>query len=434
MGIADDEKPDRHGLKRRLGLPQLVRAQNQTPTLREESKPAHGDLTRKDHDHDGELDPAEHREADKGCAYEELVRERVHQLAEVGHEPPGPGDVPVQGVSRHAKDEDCKRSIQVVIEKGHREEWNEGDTGKREGVGDVHRLSPAWLVINRVCEGCAVTTTETREKAEAKKGSLSDLPARIAVGVPAVAIIAGPILAGGLAFALLLALAGGLAAREGVRLLDGSKALALATALLTGGVVLAVAGWGREALPAAIAAAFGVLAVAHVVAGGTDRRVAPVLAGTICLVWVGAGLSHGVLLRELDHGGALVLLVLVGTFVGDTFAHLVGSVWGRTPLAPTISPRKTVEGLTAGVAGGTATVIALAVVAEPWLEVWQAAVLGFGVAAAAPLGDLWESAIKREAGVKDSGTLLGAHGGALDRIDALLFTVPLGYYLAIALL
>ena len=279
-----------------------------------------------------------------------------------------------------------------------------------------------------------MATAESLPEAEARKGSLSDLPARIAVGVPAVAVIAGPIILGGTPFAALLALAAGLAAWEGARLLEDSRALAILTGLLAGGLVVASAAWEREALPVATAAAFGALAVSSVLAGKAERRVRPVLVGTLCVVWVGGGLAHGVLLRELDHGGALVLMVLLGTFVGDTFAHLVGTVRGRTPLAPTISPRKTVEGLLAGIAGGTAAVVALAAIAEPWIELWQAGVLGLGVAVAAPLGDLWESALKREAGVKDSGTLLGAHGGVLDRVDALLFTVPLGYYLATALL
>lgn len=266
------------------------------------------------------------------------------------------------------------------------------------------------------------------------KGSLSDLPARIAVGAPALAIVAGPIVVGGVALAILLAFAAGVAAFETARLMRDSKDVAMAIGVLSAGVVVAVAIEEKEALPIAIAASFGLLVLATLFAGRASERVAPVVIGTLCVIWVGGGLAHGVLLRDLDHGGALVLMVLVGTFVGDTFAHLVGSTWGRTPLAPSISPRKTVEGLVAGLAGGTLTVVALALIAEPWLGVAEAAAIGLGVSIAAPCGDLWESAIKREAGVKDSGTLLGAHGGMLDRVDALLFTVPLGYYLALALL
>ena len=181
-------------------------------------------------------------------------------------------------------------------------------------------------------------------------------------------------------------------------------------------------------------AAFGVLAIGSFAVTPAGDRTQSVLAGTLCLIWVGAALAHGVLLRELEDGGVLVLAVLVGTFLGDTFAHILGSLFGKTPLAPSVSPNKSVEGFVAGIAGGTAAVVVLAaIVDEPWFELWEAALFGLAITIAAACGDLFESALKREAGVKDSGTLLGAHGGVLDRVDALLFTVPLGYYLATAL-
>jgi len=266
------------------------------------------------------------------------------------------------------------------------------------------------------------------------KGRLADLPGRIAVGAPALAVVAGAVIVGDAALAALLALAAALAAWEAMRLLGDARRIGEATAALAGGIVVAVALWEREALAPALLVAFGTLALGAVFTSREGNRVMPVLAGTLALIWVGGGLAHGVLLRELDHGGALALLVLVGTFVGDTAAHLLGSLFGRTSLAPSISPNKTIEGLVAGIAGGTAAVVGVAMAAEPWLDVGDAALIGLGVAIAAPLGDLWESVIKREAGVKDSGTLLGAHGGVLDRVDALLFTVPFGYYLALALL
>lgn len=266
------------------------------------------------------------------------------------------------------------------------------------------------------------------------KGRLSDLPGRIAVGAPALAVVVVAVAVGNAILAALLALAAGLAAWEAMRLFGVGKRTGVLTGGLAGGVVIAVALWEREALAPAVAVAFGALALSAVFTNREGNRVAPVLAGTLAVVWVGGGLAHGVLLRELDHGGALVLLALVGTFVGDTAAHLLGSLFGRTSLAPSISPNKTVEGLVAGIVGGTAAVVGVAIAAEPWIDVGDAAVIGLGVTIAAPLGDLWESVIKREAGVKDSGTLLGAHGGVLDRVDALLFTVPLSYYLALALL
>lgn len=271
---------------------------------------------------------------------------------------------------------------------------------------------------------------EELPRTDVRPTRLSDLPARLAVAVPGAIVLALLLAAGGAAFAAIVAIVAGMAAFEAVRLVREERPVAIAAGVLAGAVVVAAAIEGPDALAPAVAASFAVLAVGALFTARSDERVAPVIVATFCIVWVGAALAHGVLLRELDHGGALVLAVLLATFLGDTAAHILGSLYGKTPLAPTISPRKTVEGLAAGIAVGTLSVVILAIVAEPWLAVWEAALIGLCVSIAAPAGDLWESALKREAGIKDSGTLLGAHGGVLDRVDALLFTVPLGYYLA----
>ena len=272
------------------------------------------------------------------------------------------------------------------------------------------------------------------EKETPRSGRLGDLPGRVAVAVPGAAGVAALLAVGGAAFASLVAVVAAFAAFEGVRLLRDARSLAIATGALSAGIVAVAAIDGREALAPALMAAFGILALGTFTAIRPGDRTHSALAGTLCVVWIGVTLAHGALLRELDHGAVLVLAVLLATFLGDTFAHILGSLFGRTPLAPSISPNKTVEGLVAGIAGGTASVIVLAaIISEPWFEIADAAVLGLAVAVIAPCGDLFESALKREAGVKDSGTLLGAHGGVLDRVDALLFTVPLGYYLASAL-
>jgi phosphatidate cytidylyltransferase len=150
------------------------------------------------------------------------------------------------------------------------------------------------------------------------------------------------------------------------------------------------------------------------------------------VAWIGLALAHGVLLRELPHGGGIIVDILVGTFVGDTGAYLGGRWFGRRPLASRVSPNKTVEGLLIGM--GTAILATwLAGTYQDWLSGTDALLLGLGVALAAPAGDLFESFVKREAGTKDSGRLFGAHGGALDRLDAVLFTAVAGYYIWLAL-
>jgi phosphatidate cytidylyltransferase len=164
------------------------------------------------------------------------------------------------------------------------------------------------------------------------------------------------------------------------------------------------------------------------------RGGAPGIAVTMLgLGWVGVALAHAVMLRELPHGDGIVIDVLVGTFLGDTGAYLGGRAIGATPLAPRISPNKTLEGLLVGVVVAVAAVW-FAGLYQDWLSGTDAILLGLAVAVAGPLGDLFESYLKRDAGTKDTGKLFGAHGGALDRLDAVLFTAVAGYYVWLALL
>jgi phosphatidate cytidylyltransferase len=153
----------------------------------------------------------------------------------------------------------------------------------------------------------------------------------------------------------------------------------------------------------------------------------------LALVWVGLPFAHAVLLRELPHhGGALLVDVLVATFFTDTFAYLGGRMFGQRPLAPHISPNKTIEGLLIGIVGGVLG-FWLAGLYQDWLSGPEALLFGLCIALLAPLGDLFESSVKRDLDVKDTGRLLGPHGGLLDRLDAVLFTIVAGYYLALAI-
>ncbi len=107
-------------------------------------------------------------------------------------------------------------------------------------------------------------------------------------------------------------------------------------------------------------------------------------------------------------------------------------MFGRRRLAPSISPNKTVEGLLIGLV--TAVLATwVAGLYQDWLSHGQALLLGLAVALAAPVGDLFESKVKRDAGMKDTGGLFGAHGGALDRLDAVFFTLVAGYYVWLAM-
>lgn len=150
------------------------------------------------------------------------------------------------------------------------------------------------------------------------------------------------------------------------------------------------------------------------------------------LVWIALPFSYAVLLRDLPlHGGALLIDVLVASFIADTAAYAAGRLFGRRPLAPAISPNKTVEGLIGGFVGGMLA-FWFAGLYQDWLPGIEALAMGAIIAALAPVGDLFESLIKRDLEIKDSGSLFGPHGGVLDRLDGVLFTVVAGYYLSVA--
>lgn len=151
------------------------------------------------------------------------------------------------------------------------------------------------------------------------------------------------------------------------------------------------------------------------------------------VVWIGLPFAHAVLLRELPlHGAALLVDVLVATFFTDTFAYFGGRMFGQRPLARMVSPNKTIEGFAIGIAGGVLG-FWLSGLYQDWLSGPEALLFGLCVALLAPMGDLFESAIKRDLDVKDTGRMLGPHGGLLDRLDAVLFTVVAGYYLSLAI-
>ena len=148
------------------------------------------------------------------------------------------------------------------------------------------------------------------------------------------------------------------------------------------------------------------------------------------VIYLGLPLGLLVLTRELPHGAAAVVNVLVGVWVFDTASYVGGRLWGRTPIAPRTSPKKTVEGAVIGLAAGTLAVW-IAGLYMDWIGGWESLILGLAICPAAYLGDLFESMLKRDAGAKDSGRLLLAHGGVLDRFDALLFGAVAGYFLTV---
>jgi phosphatidate cytidylyltransferase len=256
---------------------------------------------------------------------------------------------------------------------------------------------------------------------------------RILVAVPAVAVAIGIIITPSIVFMLAAIVIGVLCLREYLEMANSTRPLAVpAYAAVTALVVAAHFGTSYTVM-LIFAAAFPVLFAFAADARHRDGSTVSMGVTMLGIVWIGIPLAHAVFLRDLpDHGAALLIDVLVGTFVTDTAAYATGRMFGSHKVAPSLSPNKTIEGLVGGFVIGTMG-FWFAGLYQNWLSGIDALIMGAAIAAVAPVGDLFESMLKRDLGKKDTGTLFGPHGGILDRLDAVLFTVVVGYYLAVAL-
>jgi phosphatidate cytidylyltransferase len=274
----------------------------------------------------------------------------------------------------------------------------------------------------------------SRRRREPPPRRRSDLLSRILIAVPLAIVAIVFVDIGGVAWALLMAVVSVLCLMELDRMLARWRPAALVGYAAAAALVVAARyGTDRTVLEVAMAAVpITFLAVAL---DGRENMPTVSIAGTLLgIFWIGLGFAHAELLRELPHGNSIVIDVMLGTFLADTGAYVGGRMFGRRPLAPTISPNKTVEGLGLGMFTAIVVVFVAGRFQQTWLSEGDSLLLGLTIAVLGPLGDLFESLVKRDAGAKDAGTLFGAHGGALDRLDAVIFTVVGGYYVWAGLL
>jgi len=256
---------------------------------------------------------------------------------------------------------------------------------------------------------------------------------RILVAIPWIAFAIAIVVAGGLVFAIAMIAIGALALHEYFAMTEGLRPIEIGTYAAVAALILAAHFGTAFNVLMVLAASFLVLFIL-----GADRKHRDGISvsmgvSLLAVVWIGLPLVHAVLLRQLpNHGAALLVDVLIGTFVTDTAAYATGRMFGSHRIAPSLSPNKTLEGLIGGFLIGAMSVW-FAGLYQNWLSGIDALILGAAVAALAPLGDLFESTLKRDLGRKDTGRLFGPHGGILDRLDAVFFTVVLGYYLAVQL-
>lgn len=259
---------------------------------------------------------------------------------------------------------------------------------------------------------------------------LAQRVATAAVGVP---IILALIWVGGPLYAIAVAAALAIATLEFQHALGRSwlDAVSVLAAAVVGGIAVG-AYVGRTEWALWLAGAVAVVTAASLArplegspAGGVAWSIGSV-------AYVGGLGSTLILLREIEFDGrSWVFVAVLGTFATDTAAYFTGRAIGRTPLAPAISPKKTVEGFVGGCLGGFAAVLVAAYVFRAWddlyFEAWHVLIIGLTLPLAATAGDLVESAIKRARDIKDASDLIPGHGGVLDRLDSIMFTFPAVY-------
>lgn len=264
---------------------------------------------------------------------------------------------------------------------------------------------------------------------------MSNFASRILVAAVGLPLVLGLLWLGGWWLFALLAVAACVGVHEFVTTARPMRPLAPA---VYGGVLLALFGarqGGVGWLLAGFLATFVLGFVLHAVSSTRAPTTAAIGSTVLGSAWIGLGLGFLLLLRQMhDHGRLIAFAVVLAAWAAATFAYFGGRLTGgRHKLAPRLSPGKSWEGLLVGaVACIFVAFIALYKTRAHYVSIWQAVVLGLVLVVAEVMGDLFESALKRDLEVKDTGRLLGGHGGMLDRIDGLLFAAPAAYFLVVA--
>jgi phosphatidate cytidylyltransferase len=279
--------------------------------------------------------------------------------------------------------------------------------------------------------------------------ALSELARRTLFAVVAIPIVLGVIWVGDAALAALLAIAAALAAWEFFRLAErGEYAPLGAIGIGVAAILPLVAHAQRRGVVTpsvtwAVLAVLAILAVALVARGPARRPIGAVAVTVLGVVYTGGLLSYAYILRYhrftnyalgAEAGAVLLLLPVLLTWTSDTGGYFVGRSFGRHKLLPSVSPGKTIEGAVGAVV--LCAIVAwvymryvLVPYAQLALTPVSAALFGIGVSVAVQIGDLVESLMKREVAVKDSSHLVPGHGGVLDRLDGMLFALPVAYWL-----
>ncbi len=257
-----------------------------------------------------------------------------------------------------------------------------------------------------------------------------NLPAAIGVGLGLLAVLLLSLFVREEAFVVLALLATSGALWEFARAV-GTRGMAVPLLPLwvgNAGILVSAYTAGPSAMLVAFFLTAGGVLVWRVVDGGGPGAARDATAAVLASAYVSYLAGFAVLLLREDRGPWLVLTLVLCAVANDTGGYIAGVLFGKHPMAPSISPKKSWEGAGGSIVLATVVGVALALLAldAPW---WTGLLIGAGAVVTATVGDLAESLLKRDLGLKDMGTLLPGHGGILDRIDSLLMTAPASYLL-----
>jgi phosphatidate cytidylyltransferase len=265
-------------------------------------------------------------------------------------------------------------------------------------------------------------------------GGGSDLSSRVVVGGGLIILLIIAYAIGAKALVALTAVIVVAAAAEAYGMLQraGFRPATLLGLVASLGIVLGAYWRGLDAIPLALVLLFAGSMMWYVLGIVEARPLANVAVTTMVYVWVAVLGSYAAIMLRAHHGKGLFLGAVLVAVATDVLAFLVGRWIGSRPIAPRISPNKTVEGFVGGLVGAIVVGAIVGKELSPWgHSTVHGLVLGLVIGLIAPAGDLFESMMKRDLGVKDSGDVLPGHGGLLDRFDAILLALPAAYYVAV---